>query len=50
MKTLFILLAVMGVGVYLLLSQNDEKNYDGEKRMKKKVHKSHFPKKEPMPV
>lgn len=49
MKTLFILLAVMGVGVYLLLLEN-EKNNNGEKRMKKKSHKSHFPKEEPMPV
>ena len=40
----------MGFAVYLLLSEDDEKNYDGEKRMKKKEKKSHFPKKEPMPV
>jgi hypothetical protein len=50
MKRLFILLAIMGVGVYLLLSENDEKNYHGEKKMKKKTKKSHFPKKEPEPA
>ena len=50
MKRLFILLAIMGVGVYMLLSENEEKNDYSEKKMKKKDKKSHFPKKEPQPA
>jgi hypothetical protein len=48
MKRLFILLALMGVGVYLLLSEDEKKEIRKEgKRIKKKLRKTHFPKNEP---
>jgi hypothetical protein len=47
MKRLLILLALMGTGVYLMLKESDKKEIKnaGEK-IKKKIKKSHFPKKE----
>lgn len=48
MKRLLILFALMGVGVYLLLSEKDQKEIRKEgKRIKKKLKKTHFPKNEP---
>lgn len=47
MKKLFILLAVMGIGIFYLLSDNEKEELKHEaKRIKKKLKKSHFPKKE----
>ena len=51
MKRLIILLALMGVGVYLLLSEDEKKEIRKEgKRIKKKLKKTHFPKNEPSPA
>lgn len=51
MKKLLILLTLMGVGVYLMLSEEDQKEIRKEgKRIKKKFKKSRFPKKEPASV
>lgn len=47
MKRLLILLAVMGIGVFFLLSDTEKEELKHEgKRIKKKLKKSHFPKKE----
>ncbi len=48
MKRLLILLALMGAGVYLLLSEEDQKKIKKEgKKIKKKLKKTHFNKHEP---
>lgn len=48
MKRLLILLAVMGIGIFYLLSDTDKEDLKKEgKRIKKKLKKSHFPKQEP---
>ena len=48
MKRLLILFAVMGVGVYLLLSEEGQKEIRKEgKRIKRKLKKTRFPKNEP---
>lgn len=44
MKRLAIALAVMGFGVYLMLSEKDKKVLKEEgKKFRKKLKKSHFP-------
>lgn len=51
MKRLAVLLGIMGVAVWLLLSEDDKKpiRNEGEK-IKKKFKKSHFPGKESIHV
>jgi hypothetical protein len=47
MKRLAIILAVMGFGVYLMLSEKDKKSFRNEgNKIKKKLKKTHFPAKE----
>lgn len=47
MKRLAIALVVMGLGVYLMLSEKDKKEIRNEgKKFRKKIKKSHFPGKE----
>lgn len=47
MKKLLILLALMGTGLYLLLRDSDKQEIEkAGKKIKKKLRKSHFPKKE----
>ncbi|MEO6894678.1 MAG: hypothetical protein ABI136_06540 [Ginsengibacter sp.] len=47
MKRLLVLLALMGAGVYLMLKESDKKEIKkAGKKLKKKLRKSHFPKKE----
>lgn len=47
MKRLVILLAVMGIGIFYLLSDDEKKELKhGAKKIRKKLKKSHFPKKE----
>jgi hypothetical protein len=47
MKKLLVLLSVMGIAVFFLLSDTDKEELKQEgKRIKKKLKKSHFPKKE----
>lgn len=46
MKKLLILLAVMGIGIFYLLS-DDEQDFEDEGELsRKKIKKSHFPKRE----
>jgi hypothetical protein len=48
MKRIFVLLAVIGVAVFMMLPDQDQKELKNEgKRIKKKLKKSHFPKNEP---
>jgi len=47
MKRLAIILAVMGLGVFLMLSESDKKEIRKEgNKIKKKLKKTHFPAKE----
>lgn len=47
MKRLLILLAIMGAGVWLMLTETEKKEIKKEgKLLKKKLKKTHFPKKE----
>lgn len=47
MKRLAIALAVMGLGVYMMLSEKDKKQVKEEgNKIRKKIKKSHFPGKE----
>ena len=47
MKKIAILLAVVGLGVFLMLTENDKKELKKEgKKFKKKLKKTHFPGKE----
>ncbi len=51
MKKLAIVLAVMGFGVFLMLSEKDKKEIKKEgKKFRKKLKKSHFPGKEILAV
>ena len=47
MKRLLVLLAIMGAGVWLMLSESEKKEIKKERKLlKKKLRKTHFPKKE----
>jgi hypothetical protein len=47
MKKLAIILAVMGFGVYLMLSEKDKKEFKkAGKKLNRKLGKTHFPLKE----
>ena len=47
MKKILILLGVLGIGMYFLLTDSDTAKIEkAEKKIKKKLHKRHFPKKQ----
>lgn len=51
MKRLAIVLAVMGLGIYMMLTEKDKKKLKNEgRKTRKKLKKSHFPHKEIIPA
>lgn len=47
MKKLAIVLTIMGLGLFLMLTENDKKELKKEgKKFRKKLKKTHFPRKE----
>lgn len=47
MKKLAVILAVMGLGIYLMLTESDKKSIKNKAQLeRKKIKKSHFPTKD----